>query len=45
MPFTIHPFRRFPVQCPVTYNARPFLHLPLAYVLGFGVLITLLVLK
>ena len=45
MPFSIHSFRRFPVQCPVTYHARPFLQLPLAYVLGFGVLITLLVLN
>ena len=24
MRFTIRPFRRFPVQCPVTYNAGPF---------------------
>ena len=24
MPFTIRPFRRFPVQCAVTYNAGPF---------------------
>jgi len=24
MPFVLHPFRRFPVQCPVTYNAGPF---------------------
>jgi hypothetical protein len=24
MPFSIRPFRRFPVQCSVTYNARPF---------------------
>ena len=24
MPFTIRPFRRFPVQCSVTYNAGPF---------------------
>jgi hypothetical protein len=23
MPFTIRPFRRFPVQCSVTYNAGP----------------------
>ncbi len=45
MPFTIHPSRRFPVQCPVTYTPRPFLQLPLAYVLGFGVLVTLLVLN
>ena len=24
MPFTLRPFRRFPVQCSVTYNAGPF---------------------
>lgn len=24
MPFSIRPYRRFPVQCPVTYNAGPF---------------------
>ena len=42
MPFTIRPFRRFPVQCPITYNAGPFLKLPLAYLLGFWLLITLL---
>ena len=24
MPFTIRPFRRFPVQCAVTYHAGPF---------------------
>ena len=24
MPFTIRPYRRFPVPCAVTYNARPF---------------------
>ena len=24
MPFILRPFRRFPVQCPVTYNAGPF---------------------
>ena len=36
MPFSIRPFRRFPL---------PFLKLPLAYVSGFGALITLLVLS
>jgi hypothetical protein len=36
MPFTIRPYRRFPVQCAVTYNAGPLLKLPLAYILGFG---------
>ncbi len=44
MPFTIHPYRRFPVQYAVTYNAGTFLKLPLAYLLGFGLLITILVL-
>ena len=24
MPFSIRPFRRFPVCCPMTYNAGPF---------------------
>jgi len=24
MPFVIRPFRRFPVQCDVTYDAGPF---------------------
>ena len=42
MPFSISSFRRFPVQCPVTYNAGPFLKL-LTYFLGFGMLLTLLV--
>lgn len=23
MPFSVRPFRRFPVQCAVTYNAGP----------------------
>jgi hypothetical protein len=27
-PFSIRPFRRFPVHCSVTYNAGPFLTLP-----------------
>ena len=45
MPFTIRPFRRFPVQCPITYNAGPFLKLPLAYLLGFWSLVTLLFLN
>lgn len=31
MLFTIRPYRRFPVQCFVTYNAVPFLKLRLAY--------------
>ncbi len=42
MPFSISSFRRFPVQCAVTYNAGPFLKL-LTYFLGFGMLLTLLV--
>jgi hypothetical protein len=33
---SIRPFRRFPVQCSVTYNAGPFLTLPLASCLGLG---------
>ena len=44
MPFAIRPPRRSTVQCPVTYNIRPFLKLPLAYFSGFWSLITLLVL-
>ena len=45
MPFTLRPFRRFPVQCAVTYNAGSFLKLPLTYCSGFWLLITLLVLN
>jgi hypothetical protein len=30
MPLSIRPFRRFPMQCAVTYNADPRLKLPLA---------------
>ena len=45
MPFSIRPFRRFPVQCLITYNAGPFLKLPLTYLLGFWSLITLLFLN
>lgn len=45
MPFAIRPYRRVPVRCSVTYHTGPFLPLPLAYVLGFGALITLLVLN
>ena len=36
MPFTIGPYRRFRVQCSVTYRGGPFLQLPLAYISGFG---------
>ena len=45
MPFTLRPYRRFPVQCSVTYNAGPFVKLPLGYFAGFWVLTTLLVLS
>ena len=45
MPFSIRPFRRYPMQCFVTYNAGPFLTLPLVYCSGFWLLITLLVLS
>ena len=45
MPFSIRPYRRFPVQCPVTYNAEPFVKLPLGYFAGFWLLSTLLVLS
>jgi hypothetical protein len=45
MPFSIHPYRRFFVQCAVRYHAGLFHTLPLAYVVNFGALITLLVLN
>jgi beta-glucosidase len=45
MPFSIRPFRRFPVQCADRYDARPFLKLPLAYCSAIWLLITLLVLS
>ena len=46
MPFTIRPDRRVPVsQCSVTSNAGSFLKSPLACLLGFWLLITLLVLS
>ena len=45
MAFSIRPYRRFPVQCAVSYDPRPFLKLPLAYLLGFWLLITLLFLN
>ena len=44
MPFSVRPHRHLPVQCSVTYNASPFLKLPLAYLSGFWLLVTLLVL-
>lgn len=43
MPFSLRPYRRFLMQCSVTYNSGPFLKL-LAYFLGLGSLITLMVL-
>jgi len=45
MRFTIRPYRRFPVQCSVTYNAGPFPKLLLAYFSGFWLLLTLQVLS
>jgi hypothetical protein len=45
MLFKIRPYRRFPEQCAVTYNAGTFVKLPLAYLLGFGLLIIILVLS
>ena len=45
MSFLLRPFRRFAVPCSVTYPAGPFLTLPLAYLLGFWLLSTLLVLN
>jgi hypothetical protein len=42
MPFTIRRCRRLPVPCSVTCNVGPFLKLPLAYLWGFWLLITLL---
>jgi hypothetical protein len=45
MPFTILPYRRFPVHCAVTNHASLFLKLPLAYFSGFWLLITLLLLS
>jgi hypothetical protein len=45
MSFSMRPYRRFPVPRSVSYHVGPFLKLPLAYVLGFWLLITLLVLS
>jgi hypothetical protein len=45
MPFATRSFRRFPVHFAVTYNAGPFVKLPLGCFLGFCLLITLLVLS
>ena len=45
MPFVLRPYSRVPLQCSVTYNAEPFLPLPLTYFSGFWLLITLLFLS
>ena len=45
MPLSVRLYRRFPVDCSVTYNAGPFLKLPLTYLLGFWLLLTLLFLN
>jgi len=45
MPFTLCPYRRFPVHCTVTYNAAPLFKLSLAYCSGFWSLMILLVLS
>ena len=45
MPFTIRPYRRFPVPYSVTCNAGPSLKLLLTYSWGFWLLITLLMLN
>ena len=45
MPFTIHPYRRFPTPCAVAYKGSPSLKLPLAFLCGFWLLISLLLLS
>ena len=45
MPFALRPYRRVSLPCSVMYNAGSLITLPLAYVLGFWSLITLLVLS
>jgi hypothetical protein len=45
MPFPIRPYQRFPVQCAMIDKTGPFFQVPLAYCLGFGLLITHLVLS
>jgi hypothetical protein len=45
MPFSIRPYRRFPIQRAVTYHVGTLLKFPLACCLGFWLLITLLVLR
>ena len=45
MPFSICPYRRFPMPYAVTntYKGGPFLKLPLVYVVGLGSLIMFLI--
>jgi hypothetical protein len=45
MPLTIHPFRRFPLHCSVTYHAGLSYNLQLACWSGFGLLLSLQVLN
>ena len=45
MPYSICPFRRFPVQCPLTYPAGQFLSLVPLHSWGIWFFITLLVLS
>ena len=45
MPFTLRSYRRFPVQCAVTYNATLFLKPSLAYFSAFWSLIALMLLS
>jgi len=45
MPFVLRPYRRVPLPCSVTYYVGSLLTLPLACVLSFWTLITLLVLS
>ena len=45
MPFTLRPSHRFPVHCAVTYHAGLSRKLPLAYFVGFGSLVTFLLLS
>jgi hypothetical protein len=41
MPLTIHPVRRFPLRCYVTYHARLLRKPPMACWSGFGLLLSL----
>lgn len=47
MPFSICPYRRFPMLCAVTdtYKGGPFLKLPLVYFMGLGSLMMFLLLS